>query len=1114
MPVLTIGDKQVTVGDEFLQLSPEKQSATVDEIAGSLGVKPAAAPAPAAPVAPVTANDVGRSFATGVPIIGGALNKLDAATNAALAPVLNRFFAPESQLPEETFRGRYEHSLRDQQGADKQFAKDHPIVDTAAQVAGGVASMVPVMGAAPKAFGLTGDMAQMVRNGAISGGVLSGADAAVRGEDVMPAATVGGIVGGAAGPVGKGVGKLVAAVADRVRPPSTVPQNIAKVGDVEIPLSQSQVTQNPALSAEEQVILRGGRGDAAQAEGQGFRDLQDARMGQARDDFAASLDPTGSAARTMPQDAAERIASELIAQEHAAQAVRAREVVDVQHAGDRLALGLDPAGQMRGATPFDAAESLSGSFENARNAARADYRGKYDAVARAPGEFAPGSAAGFRGDVEAGLRAGENPVSLDPTNTPKSLNALKIIDDNLNAAGPGARPPAAPAAGAAASPDDHAQTVKAIRAKFGDQVAAAYDRQKQAAVTPPSLLQFIASKGGLTPDAELEAIGLANGHRTQIPGQKGFFGVVSNRGVGLDRMREAAEQAGYLRGADGGTSTPRDFLDAIDAELRGQKRFPEGFEGFTTKREAAAGSAREQHEQAAVTRGFEDELAAAGHGGLGADVRQRAVKLMADEGMHADTAVEHALLQLEQEDAAGLGRVAAAPPKAARAEKPAPVAAAPEVPAGSPFTMRDVEQVRKQLSTLYGDARRAMMSGGSGADLHALEHITDHFDARVAQMIEQGKFGGDGPAVLRMQQEARAAFADYKQKFAKRGAGDQVGAAVEKILGKFSDTKATPDAIVTLAYGSPSAPGGQMPVQIAQRIERIFGRGSEEFATYKQGLFSHLTHGEPEKAAARIDEFLNGTKGRLLAQTVFEPGERASLSQYANRLHGIAPQANEPGALGAALRRITGADGGAPASANDVVNYLYGPTGKGSGRVSVPLAAYLKQNLSQEGFAAVRQGMWEKLVNAGEGKVPFEAQALSQRLHEFLNESGSSLAKVLYSPRELELMRQIASVYKQMIPVKGTTNPSGTAPMLARIANGARSSLLPLLGFSGGGLPGAAVALGLDKGLTAARNASAKRGATELFYGPQAKRSADPRFAVVSGALGQSEESRRRRASR
>jgi hypothetical protein len=38
-----------------------------------------------------------------------------------------------------------------------------------------------------------------------------------------------------------------------------------------------------------------------------------------------------------------------------------------------------------------------------------------------------------------------------------------------------------------------------------------------------------------------------------------------------------------------------------------------------------------------------------------------------------------------------------------------------------------------------------------------------------------------------------------------------------------------------------------------------------------------------------------------------------------------------------------------------------------------------------------------------------------------------------------------------MIPIKGTTNPSGTAPMLAKIAKGAQHQLLPLLGFGHGG---------------------------------------------------------------
>ena len=151
-------------------------------------------------------------------------------------------------------------------------------------------------------------------------------------------------------------------------------------------------------------------------------------------------------------------------------------------------------------------------------------------------------------------------------------------------------------------------------------------------------------------------------------------------------------------------------------------------------------------------------------------------------------------------------------------------------------------------------------------------------------------------------------------------------------------------------------------------------------------------------------------RGKLLAQTVFDAGERARLARYAGRLRSTLPAAPETGPAATAIRKIV-EGGGSP---NDLASALFGATGKGAGSASVPLAQRLKSTLSPEGWAAVRQGMFAKLTSAGEGKIAFEAQALSQRLHEFLNEGGSQLAKVLYSPQELVLMRKLAAVYKQM----------------------------------------------------------------------------------------------------
>lgn len=1347
MPKLTIGDKTVTVGDEFMHLSPEQQNATVAQIAQQIGIGADAAPRATAPSDAPSAgggsmvNDTVRSVATGVPIIGGTLNKLDAATNAALAPLLNRFFAPDQQLPEATFGERYAHSLKDQEADDKRFASDHPVIDTAAQLTGGIVSTIPVMAAAPKAFGLIGTMPEMVKNGALSGAALAGADAITRGDSVGDAAVTGGIIGGAAGPVGKAVGKGVAAIADRVRPPPTVARNVEQVAGVDVPFSQSQVTQSPALSAEEQVILRGGRGDAAQAEAQGFKDLQDQRVSKARDTISAGLDPTGQAARTAPQDAAERIAAELLANEQARRAaaagVTAGAMSPGQHAAD-MARAMAPDMRLRAASPIDAGEVLSDRLAVARDAAKADYRGKYDLVEQQPGEFAPGSAGGFRADVEAGLVSGQRPVRLDPTNTSRSLKALDVVDERLNAVAPG-RPLAAGGEVAALSPN-HAQDLADIRAKFGEDVAAAYDRQARAAAGSPSSVSrdLEQTSGGnranpasstsndvLTP----HSVDVAGGRSVQVapkvveaaslktsadagydpalqprdrsraasagqvndiaqnlnparlgrsaeadrgapivgpdgmvesgngrvaairqayraggPQAQAYRDWLSAQGVNVSGFREpvlirerttpmtAEQRQAFAIGANQGAtlamSAPeraladaklispgslsliknpadlaaidnRDFVRQFAARLpqTEQGAFVNGqghlsAEGATRVRNAVL--AKAYGDSAVLTRIAEstsddvksisnalttaapewaalregvaagsvpadmditadllDAVARTAHiRGRGAGlaetmaqadafdrqspISQQIMRLFYDaDGKRAasSTPINQALRYYAQEaakveaspglmlglpevkaaDILDLAALKVAAPKeispdvlqtAAKAAKAGEKVAAAAAGPASGFTMRDVEQVRKELNTLYGEARRAAMApGANGSDVYALEHIIEQFDARVEQMISAGKFSGDGPAVLQMQREARASFADYRAKFSRRGPGDTIGAAVEKILGRYSDTRATPDEIAKLAYGSATAPGGQMPVQIAQRIERIFGRKSAEFGTYKQGLFAHLTAGEPDAAAARIRAFLGG-KGKLLAQTVFSADERTAIARYADRLDNVAPKAADTGPVASAIRRYIGADGGAPASVNQIVNDLFGATGKGAGRLSVPLAVELKRTLSPEGWTALRQGMFEKLTRAGYGKLEFEAQALSQRLHEFLNESGSQLAKTLYSPQELQLMRRLASVYRQMIPVKGTTNPSGTAPMLARMAGGLRHALLPLLGLTHGGIPGAAVAYGLDKGISAVGEKAAARKATSLFYGEQPQRSANPAFGKASGLIG------------
>jgi hypothetical protein len=221
--ILDINGTHVNVEDSFADLPDAQKQATVDHIASSLS------PAPADPV---TVNNVVRSTATGVPIIGGLLNKADAVTDAALAPALNSLFDEKDQLPEPTFGERYEHSLRDQEGSDAKFASQHSVIDTGAKIAGGVAAMAPIVGAAPGLFGASGSFASRVGMGGLSNAIVGGADSATRGEGPESGALLGGALGAAAPIAEAAASPFISAITARLNPQGFATRQVARaMGD-------------------------------------------------------------------------------------------------------------------------------------------------------------------------------------------------------------------------------------------------------------------------------------------------------------------------------------------------------------------------------------------------------------------------------------------------------------------------------------------------------------------------------------------------------------------------------------------------------------------------------------------------------------------------------------------------------------------------------------------------------------------------------------------------------------------------------------------------------------------------------------------------------------------
>jgi hypothetical protein len=114
------------------------------------------------------------------------------------------------------------------------------------------------------------------------------------------------------------------------------------------------------------------------------------------------------------------------------------------------------------------------------------------------------------------------------------------------------------------------------------------------------------------------------------------------------------QEAGYFRGTDTQTSTLRDFLDAVDEERnRGNRRNAEGEEGATTKRERELLAEREAHEHDRHEQEYGQataDLIEAGYVGMHSDLHELAVKVMVDEHLSPDDAVEQAAMRLTAED--------------------------------------------------------------------------------------------------------------------------------------------------------------------------------------------------------------------------------------------------------------------------------------------------------------------------------------------------------------------------------------------------------------------------------------------------------------------------------
>jgi hypothetical protein len=192
---------------------------------------------------------------------------------------------------------------------------------------------------------------------------------------------------------------------------------------------------------------------------------------------------------------------------------------------------------------------------------------------------------------------------------------------------------------------------------------------------------------------------------------------------------------------------------------------------------------------------------------------------------------------------------------------------------------------------------------------------------------------------------------------------------------------------------------------------------------------------------------------------------------------------NDP--IGRVIEKITGRANNPAAIPNDVADFLYGSSGVNPNSLNVGVATRVRNILGDQSpeWAAVKQGLFSRVSNAGEGMADMGPGRAAQRLNRFLNVDGRELANVLYSPAERGLLQDYANLLRRIQVPQAGANWSNTATFAQRSLNYIGGKIGMLLGATIGG------ALGHGAGLP--------------FIGETAGAGVGAAVARATGALGE-----------
>ncbi len=247
------------------------------------------------------------------------------------------------------------------------------------------------------------------------------------------------------------------------------------------------------------------------------------------------------------------------------------------------------------------------------------------------------------------------------------------------------------------------------------------------------------------------------------------------------------------------------------------------------------------------------------------------------------------------------------------------------------------------------------------------------------------------------------------------------------------DNRITPAASSMIDYLDSRI--GQLKIQNkadpfgAPNLEGIVGINLEGINQWRKNL-SAIRRGaatpEDQRAAGRVlgafdervDAAVNG--GMFTGDADAVSAWNAARRTHADMAKTFRGGPNNP--VGQTVEKILGKGLKDPATPNDVMNFITGAAGTSPNTVNVGVTRRIRDILGESSpeWAAVKQGVFSKLVERAEDVKDFGSGVIANRLGEFLNGKGSALAHQVFSPPEQAMMKSYLDLMRKIeIPQAG-----------------------------------------------------------------------------------------------